>query len=108
MIESIILILAVALSSFTATRLYSIEGFEIPESVQHDADLDLYFVSSITAHATRKDNTGYISRLRPDGTIESRKFIEGGRNGVAFTRPRAWCSAPTPCSSSMSIRCACS
>ena len=82
------LTLALALAVQGGTRVHSIGGFDIPESVQYEASLDLYYVSNVTAHATRKDNTGFISRVRPDGTIESLKFIEGGRNGVVLHAPK--------------------
>ncbi len=68
-----------AVAGQTPTRVFAIGGFDIPESMQHEAELDLYFVSNVTAHGSRKDNTGFISRIRPDGTIEQLKFIEGGR-----------------------------
>jgi imidazolonepropionase-like amidohydrolase/sugar lactone lactonase YvrE len=78
----------VARSNLPARRVHALEGFEIPESVMYDEDLDAYFVTNITAHATRKDNTGYISKLRPDGTIESKKFIAGGQNGSSLHAPK--------------------
>jgi sugar lactone lactonase YvrE len=68
-------------------RIHSISGFDIPESVLYDEELDIYFVSNVTAHATRKDNTGFISRVRPDGSIEALKFIEGGK-GTALHAPK--------------------
>ena len=77
----------VAKANAMPRRVHSISGFDIPESVLYDDELDVYFVSNITAHATRKDNTGFISRVRPDGTIESLKFIEGGR-GTALHAPK--------------------
>src|SRR5687768_11119353 len=39
-----------------------------PESARYDRDLDVWFVANINGNPTGKDNNGYISRLRPDGT----------------------------------------
>ncbi|MFL5404018.1 MAG: hypothetical protein ACJ8BF_14530, partial [Gemmatimonadales bacterium] len=49
-----------------------------PESARYDRDLDIWFVSNVNGDPLKKDNNGYISRLRPDGTPYQVKFIEGG------------------------------
>jgi sugar lactone lactonase YvrE len=45
-------------------------------------------VSNINGAPLQKDNNGYISRLRPDGTPYSLKFIEGGKKGVTLNAPK--------------------
>jgi sugar lactone lactonase YvrE len=35
-----------------------------------------------------KDGNGYISRLKADGTVDSMKFIEGGKLGVTLNGPK--------------------
>jgi hypothetical protein len=59
-----------------------------PESARYDRDLDVWFVSNINGQPLGKDNNGYISRLRPDGTPYSLKFIEGGKKGVTLNAPK--------------------
>jgi sugar lactone lactonase YvrE len=59
-----------------------------PESARYDRDLDVWFVSNVNGSPTGKDNNGYISRLRPDGTPYSLKFIEGGKKGVTLNAPK--------------------
>jgi sugar lactone lactonase YvrE len=59
-----------------------------PESARYDRDLDIWFVSNINGTPTAKDNNGYISRLRPDGTPYQLKFIEGGKRGVTLNAPK--------------------
>jgi hypothetical protein len=59
-----------------------------PESARYDRDLDVWFVSNINGTPLQKDNNGYISRLRPDGTPYSLKFIEGGKKGVTLNAPK--------------------
>jgi SMP-30/gluconolaconase/LRE-like protein len=45
-------------------------------------------VSNVNGTPTAKDNNGYISRLRPDGTPYNVKFIEGGKKGVTLNGPK--------------------
>jgi sugar lactone lactonase YvrE len=59
-----------------------------PESARYDRDLDVWFVSNVNGNPTGKDNNGYISRLRPDGTPYNLKFIEGGKKGVTLNAPK--------------------
>jgi hypothetical protein len=59
-----------------------------PESARYDRDLDVWFVANINGDPLGKDNNGYISRLRPDGTPYSVKFIEGGKKGVTLNAPK--------------------
>jgi sugar lactone lactonase YvrE len=59
-----------------------------PESARYDRDLDVWFVSNINGGPSQKDNNGYISRLRPDGTPYTVKFIEGGKKGVTLNAPK--------------------
>jgi hypothetical protein len=59
-----------------------------PESARYDRDLDVWFVSNVNGLPSAKDNNGYISRLRPDGTPYQMKFIEGGKKGVTLNAPK--------------------
>jgi hypothetical protein len=59
-----------------------------PESARYDRDLDVWFVSNVNGSPPGKDNNGYISRLRPDGTPYNLKFIEGGKKGVTLNAPK--------------------
>jgi sugar lactone lactonase YvrE len=59
-----------------------------PESARYDRDLDVWFVANINGEPPKKDNNGYISRLRPDGVPYALKFIEGGKKGVTLNAPK--------------------
>ena len=64
-------------------------GFVAPEAVRYDPDQDVYFVGNWgTGSASATDNNGYISRMKPDGQIETMRFIAGGTNGVVLHAPR--------------------
>jgi len=65
------------------------DGFVAPEAVRYDPDQDVYFVGNWgTGSASATDNNGYISRMKPDGQIETMRFIAGGTNRVVLHAPR--------------------
>lgn len=65
-----------------------VAGFTGPEAVRYDPDQDVYFVSNFGPGEPREaDNNGYISRMRPDGTVEHLRFMSSG-NGVMLHSPR--------------------
>ena len=66
----------------------AVGGFEGPESVRYDPDQDVFFVGNLTGDADSLDNSGFISRIRPDGTIDNFRFITGGVAGVTLHAPR--------------------
>jgi hypothetical protein len=63
-------------------------GFDRPESVLHDVRHDVYLVSNITNGPREEDNTGFISRVAPDGRILDLKWIAGGVGGVTLNAPK--------------------
>ena len=70
------------------TLVVSIPGFQTPESVRYDEDLDVFFVSNINGNPSMKDGNGFIARVRSDGTVDSMAFIQGGRGGVKLDAPK--------------------
>ncbi len=69
-------------------KVATVGGFLTPESVKYDASQDVYFVSNINGNPSQKDGNGFISRVRPDGSVEHPKFIVGGTNGVTLNAPK--------------------
>lgn len=75
----------------SARRIASIPGFNTPESVKYDADLDVYFVSNINGNPSNKDGNGYIARVKPDSagaSVVVDTLARGGRNGVTLHAPK--------------------
>ena len=75
----------------SARRISSIAGFNTPESVKYDADLDVYFVSNINGNPSAKDGNGYIARVKPDSagssfTVDT--LVRGGRAGATLHAPK--------------------
>jgi hypothetical protein len=52
-------------------------GFASPESVLYDPVTDLYLVSNVNGGPADQDGNGFISKLAPDGTVQSLRWIEG-------------------------------
>jgi sugar lactone lactonase YvrE len=69
-------------------RAATVSGFKTPESVRYDSAGDLFYVSNINGSPLAKDNNGFISRMKPDGSIDSLELIAGGRNGVTLNAPK--------------------
>ncbi len=69
-------------------RAATTNGFKTPESVRYDSANDVFYVSNINGSPLAKDNNGFISRMRPDGTIDSLELIAGGRDGVTLNAPK--------------------
>lgn len=63
-------------------------GFATPESVLHDADVDVYLVSNINGEPLGKDDNGFISRLGPDGEVQALRWIDGASEEVTLHAPK--------------------
>jgi sugar lactone lactonase YvrE len=59
-----------------------------PESARYDPELDVWFVSNLNGQAGKRDNNGFISKLRPNGIPYNLKFIEGGKKGITLNAPK--------------------
>lgn len=62
-------------------------GFDGPWSALHDVAADAYLVSSVHGQPLAKDGNGYVSRVRPDGSME-RHWLRGGVGGVTLHAPK--------------------
>lgn len=72
-----------------AVKVATVNGFSTPESVRYDADQDVFFVANINGNPSAKDGNGFISRVKAgDATVDSMKFIAGGRGGVTLNAPK--------------------
>lgn len=77
-----------ARSESVPARTAVVSGLLQPESARYDSAADVFYVSNINGAPPAKDGNGFISRVRPDGTIDSLHFIAGGRNGVTLNAPK--------------------
>lgn len=65
-------------------------GLRDPESVLHDREADVYLVANVAGKAPGDGaaQAGFISRVRPDGTMAQRAWIDGSAAGVTLAAPR--------------------
>jgi sugar lactone lactonase YvrE len=70
------------------SKISTLEGFKTPESVRWDPEQGVWFVSNINGNPSIKDNNGFISRLKADGSVDSLHFISAGRGGVTLNAPK--------------------
>jgi DNA-binding beta-propeller fold protein YncE len=65
-----------------------VSGFATPESVLYDPVGDVYLVSNINGNPTGADDNGFISRVRPDGTVAAARWIDGAAAAVTLNAPK--------------------
>jgi hypothetical protein len=66
----------------------TVKGLQNPESVRWDAEQGVWFVANVNGNPSEKDNNGYISRLKADGSVDSLKFVAAGRGKVTLNAPK--------------------
>lgn len=75
-------------ASATAQKLGETIGFNVPESVRYDAELDVYYVTNINGNPSQRDNNGFIARVRADSTSVMTMLAEGGKRGIRLNAPK--------------------
>ena len=73
-----------------------VEGLARPESILHDVEGDVYLISSINGDPGVEDDNGFISRVLPDGTIDSLNWIDGAAMDVVLSAPKGMAIVKTP------------
>jgi sugar lactone lactonase YvrE len=77
-------------------RVATVTGLSGPEAVRYDPDQDVYFISNFNGPPAG-DANGFVSRVRPDGAIDSLRFMRGtaaaplhGPRGMYITGDTLW------------------
>ena len=77
-------------------RIAVVEGLSGPEGVRYDPGQDVYFISNFNGENSG-DANGFISRVQPDGTVDSLRFLTGtpqaplhGPRGMFITGDTLW------------------
>ena len=71
-----------------AEKVGETAGFQVPEAVRYDADLDVYFVSNVNGNPSQRDNNGYIARVHPDSLNNPTVIARGGERGLYLNAPK--------------------
>lgn len=69
------------------THAASVRGFERPVAARYDSAADVFFVANLGADSGGVHDA-FISRVHPDGTIDSLRFIDNGRDGARLDAPQ--------------------
>jgi hypothetical protein len=69
------------------THAASVRGFERPVAAKYDSAADVFFVANLGADSPG-EHGAFISRVHPDGSIDSLRFIDNGRDGVRLDAPQ--------------------
>ena len=76
-------------AAVTADRITVAEiGFATPESVEYYAAQDVYLVTNVNGSPVEADGNGFISKIRPDGTVVDLKWIDGTKKGTRLSAPK--------------------
>jgi sugar lactone lactonase YvrE len=71
------LLLIGSAGSAAADEVWSLDGFQAPESVLFDAERNVLYVSNVAGAPNEKDGAGFISRVAPDGTMQEAEWVTG-------------------------------
>jgi sugar lactone lactonase YvrE len=71
-----ILILASA-STALAEEVWSLDGFQAPESAILDSGHNVLYVSNVAGEANAKDGVGFISKVSLDGKMQEAEWVKG-------------------------------
>ena len=67
----------ISTAAYSATELWSLEGFSNPESTLYDSARDVIYVSNVNGAPTDKDGAGHISRISKDGEMQDVEWVSG-------------------------------
>jgi len=63
-------------------------GLKTPESIEYYAAEDVYLVSNINGSAVVAEGNGFISKIKPDGSVIKLKWIDGTKAGIQLNSPK--------------------
>jgi sugar lactone lactonase YvrE len=75
------------LMPFSVTPAGELTGMRVPESVQYDSVLDVFYVSNIDGNAGERDGKGFIAVVPAESLDVMRVLARGGENGVTLNSP---------------------
>lgn len=83
-------ITAIFLSLFFAASAFAFSAKELsnPYGVVVDGKTGMIYVSNVNGELEAKDDNGFISRLKNDGTVDQLRFIDGASNDIILHSPK--------------------
>lgn len=71
------LVLAAVAAPASAEEVWSLDGFQAPESAVFDAARNVLYVSNVAGEPGGKDGVGFISKVSPDGKLVDAEWVSG-------------------------------
>jgi len=71
-----------------SSHAFSASGFANPYGVVIDEKTGFIYVSNVNGDPDSKDDNGFISRLKSDGTIDKLRFIDGASPDILLHAPK--------------------
>lgn len=71
-----------------AARAFRAEGFLSPYGIAVDGKTGFIYVSSVNGPLSARDDNGFISRLKGDGTVDQLRFIDGAAKETTLHAPK--------------------
>jgi len=81
-------VLLAIFSSKTGFSFTEVAGFSNPYGIAVDEKDGFIYVSNVNGAMDAKDNNGFISRLKSDGSIDELNFISGGTKEFQLNAPK--------------------
>jgi hypothetical protein len=63
-------------------------GLQSPRAIIYDSEADVYLVSNITGGALEEDETGFVSRISPEGEVLALQWIPGANETALLDAPK--------------------
>lgn len=70
------------------TYAFTANGFSNPYGVVVDQKSGLIYVSNVNGDLLSKDDNGFISRLKADGSVDQLRFIDGAASDIILHAPK--------------------
>ncbi len=63
-------------------------GFATPESIEYYPSEDVYLVSNLNGSGLAVDGNGFISKIKPDGSVINLKWLDGMNKDIVLNSPK--------------------
>jgi DNA-binding beta-propeller fold protein YncE len=79
----------------TLAHAFTTTGFSGPYGIVVDPATNFIYVSNVNGEQDARDDNGFISRLKGDGTVDQLKYVDGAGAKVALSAPKGMAIAGT-------------
>ncbi len=79
--------MAALLLTAVSASAFETPGFQNPYGIAVDEKTSFIYVSNVNGSPTGRDDNGFISRLKADGSVDEMRFIDGGDKKITLHAP---------------------